>query len=148
LNDYTELDIMNRIYLDRGARDDRERLWNEDEDAAATIDALLQEANQDPQILTLFTAHDYGKDHSARFHVSRWYAQQNKGRNLWRLKVWDLECAGLQYRVVYALDPLDQDYYVLGIVDRSFDYDEDHPITKRILAAYDRLGIPTFSGTR
>lgn len=49
--------------------------------------------------------HDYGAHRSADFHVSKWFEQRNKGRDLWRLKVWDLGDKGLRYRVAYAFTP-------------------------------------------
>jgi len=113
--------------------------------AAATIVALLQEVRTDPRIQELLTVDHFGEHATESFHVRRWVEQQRKGRNLWRIKIWDLESLGLTYRVVYALDPRFRRYYVLGVVHRDFDYDENDDRTKRMLAAYDSLGIPTYA---
>jgi hypothetical protein len=40
------------------------------------------------------------------------------------------------YRVIYALKRGTGDHYVLAIVSRDFDYDPNHPTTRRILQAY------------
>ena len=66
-------------------------------------------------------------------------AQWRKGRDLWRLKMWDLEKKGLRYRIIHAFIPSKQHYHVLAIAPREFDYDADHPISQRILHAYQAL---------
>jgi hypothetical protein len=70
--------------------------------------------------------------------------QQRLGRNLWRLKHWDLEGQGKRYRVVYALDPRVSRYYVLGVFPREFNYESKDARTRRVIAAYESLGIPTW----
>ncbi|MFB1488915.1 MULTISPECIES: hypothetical protein [unclassified Thiocapsa] len=90
-------------------------------------------------LLDRLTQHDYGAHRSADFHVSKWFEQWNKGRDLWRLKVWDLEDKGLRYRVVYAFAPKQHHYHVLAIAPRKFDYDSSHPFSQRILRAYQEL---------
>lgn len=108
--------------------------------AASRILAVLEQAAADPVILDRLTQHDFGVAGTADFHVSRWESQQNKyKRNLWRLKVWDLEQHGIQYRVIYAFNPIKRRHYVLGITPRgAFDYADDDPYTKRIVDTYDR----------
>jgi len=132
------------IVLHRGARADLETLWDEDPDAAGAIYALLQEIKGNQALLDALTTHDFGAQGTKRFHVSEWTAQQRKGRNLWRLKVWELDEQGIRYRVVYAFDPRIRRHFVLGIVDRDFNYDESDPRTRRILEAYDRIDIPKY----
>jgi hypothetical protein len=123
---------------------DLDALWEIDEQATADIEVLLEQVQCDQELLDSLTIRDFGSDRSEHIHVDRWVAQQRKGRNLWRFKIWDLEDRGLQYRIVYALDPRISRYHVLGIVNRDFDYDEKHELTKRILAAYDDLAIPHY----
>lgn len=135
---------MRSIVLHRGAQADLEALWDEDSDAAAAIYALLQEVKGNQALLDVLTTHDFGAHGTNRFHVSEWTAEQRKGRNLWRLKIWELEDQGIRYRVVYAFDPRLHRHFVLGIVDRDFNYDESDSRAQRILAAYDRLDIPKY----
>ncbi len=68
-----------------------------------------------------------------------WQAQQREGRNLWRLKLWDLEKNGLRYRIVYAFVPSKQHYHVLAIAPRSFDYEESNPISQCVFRACDEF---------
>lgn len=130
---------MFRILVHDDARRDLEKLWDEAPLAAARITVLLEELEGNPDLQDRLTQQDFGAYGSADFHVSKWVSQWNKGRDLWRLKVWDLENQGLRYRVVYALIRGRQDYRVLGIVPRTFNYDPDHELTRRILAAYQDL---------
>lgn len=108
--------------------------------AAGRILALLEQLEGDPGLLDRLTQHDYGAYGSAVFHVSKWQEQWRKGRDLWRLKVWDLEENGLRHRIVYAFVPSKQHYHVLAITPRrDFNYEERDPITQRILRAYQEL---------
>jgi len=127
------------LFIHVDAEDDLERLWEEEPNAAARIGALLEELEGNQDLLDRLTQHDFGNYRTADFHVSKWLDQWNKGRDLWRLKVWDLEDKGLQYRVVYAFMPGKSQYHVLGIVSREFDYDPHHELSRRIIAAYENL---------
>jgi hypothetical protein len=128
-----------RLFVHEDARADLEALWNEAPQAAARVAVLLQELEGSQDLLDRLTQHDFGCYGSASFHVSKWAEQWKQGRDLWRLKVWDLEDKGLRYRIVYAFMPGKSHYHVLGILPRDFNYDASHPLTRRILAAYESL---------
>ncbi|MBV2234497.1 MAG: hypothetical protein KUL75_03020 [Sterolibacterium sp.] len=130
---------MLRLFIHNDAEDDLERLWDSEPAAAAQVAVLLEELEGNPDLLDRLTQQDFGAYGLEDFHVSKWKEQQRKGRNLWRLKIWDLEDKGIRYRIVYAFMPRQQDYSVLGIVPREFDYDASHEITRRIVAAYENL---------
>ena len=104
---------------------------------AMRIVALIHEIQADQDLLDRLTQQGYGANGSADFDVSMWFGEQDRGRNLWRLKAWDLERQGIQYRVIYAFEPNLKRYKILAVVPRSFNYDENHPITQRIRDAYD-----------
>ena len=130
---------MIRLFVHLDAKSDLEKLWGETPTAAARIGVLLEELDGNQDLLDRLSQHDFGNYQTAKFHVSKWVEQWNKGKNLWRLKVWDLEDKGLQYRIVYAFLPIKSQYHVLGIVPRKFDYDSRHELTRRIIAAYENL---------
>lgn len=130
---------MLRLFIHNDAEDDLERLWDSEPVAAARVAVLLEELEGNPDLLDRLTQQDFGAYRLEDFHVSDWKAQQRKGRNLWRLKIWDLEDKGIRYRIVYAFMPRQQDYSVLGIVPREFNYDASHELTRRIVAAYENL---------
>lgn len=130
---------MYRLYVHRDAVGDLNRLWQTSETAAARIVVLLEELQGNQDLLDRLTQHDFGVDRSETFHVSKWFEHWNKGKDLWRLKLWDLEAAELRYRVVYAYAPGIRQYNVLAIAPRSFGYEKNHPLTRRILRAYANL---------
>lgn len=109
--------------------------------AAGRIVALLEEIENNPALLDSLTDHGYGANRDESYHVSKWQKHWRQGRDLWRLKAWDLETKGIQYRVPYAYLPGRQEYHVLGVICRQkLDYDDDdNPITRRILDSYEDL---------
>jgi hypothetical protein len=127
------------LFIHEDAQADLEELWTREPRAAARLLAVFEQLEGDLDLLDRLTQHDYGAHRSADFHVSKWFDQWNKGRDLWRLKVWDLEDKGLRYRVVYAFTPKEHHYHVLAIAPREFDYDSSHPLSQRILRAYQEL---------
>lgn len=109
--------------------------------AAGKVAALLQQAKHDPKIIDSLLDHDFGTEHSAAYHVSKWQEFWRVGYNIWRLKIWIEPNSSLRHRIVYAYEPASLRYYVLAVVHRNFDYKKDHEITTRILKAYRDLGI-------
>lgn len=103
------------LFIHEDAAADLSKLRQTELQAAARIVALLEELKGNPDLLDRLTQHDYGAYQSADFHVSKWHEQWNQGRDLWRLKVWDLEDQGLRYRIVYAFIPQKQHYHILAI---------------------------------
>lgn len=130
---------MLRLFVHEDAEDDLEQLWETEPTAAARITALIEELEGNPDLLDRLTQQDFGAYGLADFHVSKWLEQWRQGKDLWRLKIWDLENKNLRYRVVYAFMSRQQDYCVLGILPRDFNYDSNHDLTRRILAAYKDL---------
>jgi hypothetical protein len=128
-----------KLFVHDDAKADLEQLWTDAAQAAARITVLLQELEGNQDLLDRLTQHDFGAYQTAQVHVSKWFEHWNKGKDLWRLKVWDLEGKGLQYRIVYAFIPGKKHYHALAIAPRDFNYDARHPLTQRILRAYDGL---------
>ncbi|MCH8071674.1 MAG: hypothetical protein IIA09_06985 [Proteobacteria bacterium] len=122
------------------AEEDLERLLEDEPQAAGAILAFLQELRGDPDLLDCLTITDFGKYGEERFSATSWWNEQPQ-RNLWRVKIWDLENQGLQYRIIYAYAGQPRKYHVLAVVDRdNIDYDdEQHPTTQRVRRLYDDL---------
>ena len=131
---------MNALFIHDDAMADLEAIAKREADAAGKIMVLLEELEGDHDLLDRLTQHDFGAHRTSEFHVSKWQAQWHQGRDLWRLKLWDLEDKGLQFRIIYAFMPQKQHYHVLAIAPREFNYDSQHPLTQRILRAYKELG--------
>ncbi len=133
--------IVPSLSIHPDAANDLRQLIATDQFAAGKVAALLQQAKHDPEIIATLLDHDFGDDHSAAYHVSKWLTFWNAGYNLWRLKIWIEPSGSLRYRIVYAYEPRTLRYHVLAIVHRDFDYQHDHDITQRIIKAYRGLGI-------
>lgn len=133
--------IVPTLTIHPDAADDLKKLMLSDQFAAGKVLALLQQAKHDPKIIDSLLDHDFGAEHSAAYHVSKWYEFWNVGLNIWRLKIWIEPKGSLRYRIVYAYEPKSLQYYVLAVVHRDFDYNTNHEITSRILKAYKDLGI-------
>jgi hypothetical protein len=128
------------LFVHDDAKTDLLALRKSEPRAAGRILALLEQLEGDFDLLDRLTQHDFGAYGSADFHVSKWQEQWRKGRDLWRLKVWDLEDKGLRHRIVYAFIPSKKHYHVLAITPRrDFNYEECDPITQRILRTYQEL---------
>jgi len=128
------------LFIHDDAKGDLEDLWNSCPQAAAKIAVTLQELKGNPDLMDRLTQEDYGAYGTADFSIKKWIEQWYQDRNLWRLKIWDLEGDGLQYRIVYAFVPLKKHHHILAIVPREeFNYEASHPITQRIRLAYENL---------
>lgn len=127
---------MPRLLIHSDAERDLDDLAVANPKLAARVVLLLGEIAADTNLMNMLTVHGFGADEREPFDVSRWQAHWREGKDLWRLKFWELEQQGLPYRVIYGLKRGTGSHYVLAIVHRNFDYDPDHPTTRRILQAY------------
>lgn len=141
---YTSQGIVYSLVIHTSAKRDLADIGRDDPDTENEIYALLQQIKGSQRLLESLTIKDYGLAPGSDFHVDQWQEQQRKGRNIWRLKFWDLESLGIQYRVIYAFDNRISRYFILAVLHRDFNYDENHPRCKQLLAVYDALGIPSY----
>lgn len=130
---------MYSLVVHTDAEDDLEELWQTAEDVAAAISVLLDEIQGSQDLLDALTDHNFGENQSADFHVSKVSKFWDAGKDIWRIKFWDLEQRGLRYRVIYAYERGKKRYYVLGILPRATAYDSNDPRIRRILRAYEDL---------
>lgn len=98
--------------------------------------ALIEQLKADPALGHKLLEHGYGDDRSEAISVRKWGSVQSRVERLpvWRLKSWDLERAGLRYRLVYLYYWRDRSFNILAIVSRDeMNYDDpNHPLRKRI----------------
>ena len=132
---------MYRIKIHRDAIADLEQISKLNPAVAAKIWAVLQEAKTNKQIQSALLDHEFGEYGSEKINVHHWNEFWYQGINLWSLKVWECQRYYPQYRVIYAFDPRDQTFYVLGVVNRDWDYRSDDVRTKRFLELYRKLDI-------
>lgn len=133
---------MYRLRIHDHAEEDLEGIRQADADGAYLLLTLLDELQGDQDLLDRLSQNGYdvrdSDDWAANFNVQAVVSQQERGRNLWRLKSWDFGAS--LYRVVYAFQPQLRTYVVLGVFDkRIFNYELDNPLTGRIVADYQDL---------
>jgi hypothetical protein len=107
--------------------------------------AFLQQAKQDTEILDHLEDDGYGEDNTTTFSIRKWIEQTNKGRGLWRIKVFTPKGLSVPYRIIYAAFPHKQTYSVIAILSRALNYEESQPRVQQLIATYDRL-VATFNG--
>ncbi len=125
-----------------GAEADLDELYRTDPHAAATIDAFLDEVAASQDLLDRFSQQGFTSGPAGtQFNVSRWQELWRRF-NLWRAKLLNTPNRASAYRIVYAFHPRELRYYILAVVHRNFDYDPQHPVSRRIVDAYRQLDLP------
>ncbi len=132
------------LALHHDAEADLDRIYEEDEDAGADIEVFLEEAKNNQETLDNLTRKGYVEYGEWPYDVKEWEKAKRSKYNLWRVRLLWLKGPSSKYRIVYAFHPAEYRYYILGIVDRNFNYDLQHERSKQILAAYDNLNIPRY----
>jgi len=130
--------VAHYLHVHDDAYADLDKLWDEDEAAAARIEALLEEIEGDTDLLDRLSQNGYGRPGRDDFNVVWLENQIRVGNNLWRLKMWDVK----DHRVIYAFfpsSPTSGTYHVLGVMRRAINYDRNHEFIQRIESAYTKL---------
>ena len=89
-----------RQFIHKAAQADLDAIWEIDPRSAGVLAATLRQIKHDQRLLDSLTVRGFGAYETEAIHVDRWLEQQRLGRNLWRLKHWELESRGRRYRVV------------------------------------------------
>lgn len=135
---------MYELIVGDDAATDIEALLDTAPAVALRIVALLEDLADDQDLLDRLSQDGYGGSpkkpiRGAVINIGKWISAQQKGLNLWRMRDFELSKQGHEYRVIYAFNPTKNQYFVLAVVEREFNYDEQHPVTKRVYAAYKAL---------
>ena len=130
---------MPSLIIHPDAEDDLQRLWRLDRWAGSRLLAILQELENDEDLLDRLSQNYFHRSPPGQIDVQYWVAVRNSGRNIFRLKVWDANNSLLPYRVIYAYKPENDEYHILAIAPREWNYDLEHKLSKRIFAAHDEL---------
>lgn len=135
---YTSEGILYKLAIHQSAADDLVQLGSKQSTAqvAARVFELVRELGANPSELSNLLDHGYS---TSEIDISRFQEWWRQGKDLWRLKLLDLERAGLHYRIIYAYDIPSHRFHILAVVHRDFNYDANDPITQRILRDYREL---------
>lgn len=122
--------------------DDLEALWLDNEDAAAEIEAMLEEIGGSQDLMDRLSQDGYPRYGSARFEIKYIRSQAAKKRNIWRMSFLGLPKTPA-YRVIYAYNPTKKHYHTLALVkhDENFDYQNTDPDTIRFVSIYERINL-------
>lgn len=123
---------------------DLDRIYIENEDAGAEIEVFLEEAKLNQNTLDNLTRNNYVQYVDPQFDVKELVELKRLKYNLWRVRMLWLKGPAAKYRIIYAFHPNECRYYILGIVNRQFNYDLQHERTIKILHNYDQLNIPRY----
>lgn len=130
---------MPTVQVHRHAAEDLAAIATSTPEIRLRFGALLQQLKDDPLLCDRLTQDHFGVRGLDPFEVRRWVQQNEQDNNLWRLRIWDFEALGLNYRVVYAFFPTESRYVFLAFAPREWNYDPDHALTRRILDDYHRI---------
>lgn len=136
---------MYELIVGDDASGDLEELLLTNRVAAVRIIALLEELADNQDLLDRLTQEGYGGKNpwkpppGAVINIGKWVAAQKLGLNLWRMRDFELSRHGHEYRIIYAYNSKTDQYYVLAVVERAFNYEEQHPVTQRIFSACRQL---------
>jgi hypothetical protein len=130
---------MYELALHKDAEADLDEIWEADSDGAADVEVLLEELRGSEELLSALRIHQRLE---GRVHVSRLLRFDVWGKSLWRLKVSELADPEniMPYRIIYGLQA--NVYYVLAVVHRDRNYEQDRELVDRIKKACRELGIP------
>ena len=133
------------LVVDKDVVSDLAEIRKESQAVVERLVALIDELRGDPGLLDRMTEHGFSGDEDADFDVSKWHDQQKHGRELWRLKFWELEDKGMRYRLIYLIEEQIQRIAVLAVVPRKLlNYDDNqNELNTRIANACDRIQATT-----
>lgn len=123
--DLERLDLVNPIIVDQAT-------------------AMIQQLMDDPSLVDDLLRNGYGGEpwkpmRGAVFNVRTWGDAQKKGLNLWALRDFEMSRQGFEFRIVYAVFPHCDLIYILAIVERAWNYDLSHPVSRRVVDTYQSL---------
>lgn len=111
------------LKLHRDASADLAQLLKDVPAIHARLTATLSQIKADEALLEKLLVHGFGEDKSGEFGVKQWHTA---GENFWRMRFWEPESFGWQYRVIYVYLPSQKRFVVMGIFRRE-DFDYDNP---------------------
>lgn len=121
------------------AAEDLDQLWELDETVAADLTVLIEEISGSERLLAALRRH---QARDGQVQVSRMLRFEVWGRSVWRLRVYELVDPQqlLPYRLIYAWHG--EVAYLLAVMHRNRNYEQDTGLVERIRRACRGIGIP------
>ena len=133
---------MAHIVLCPEADEELLALYDEDEDAAATFDVLLEQLDADPRMLEVLFRPANHFLYEPPFEIKKYVAMQESGRNIFTIKVRGEDGELLPWRLLIGFDSRRDVYHVLCLAPRSIAYDPTDPLFRTVQNRYDSAGLP------
>jgi mRNA-degrading endonuclease RelE of RelBE toxin-antitoxin system len=138
---------MYSLVISQNAENDIIEISEVAEQTAIDLAALIEAIKADQWLLRKLTEDYFENYNDPSFNVDTWQsALRVHGISLWRIKpTEDRNLSG--YRIIYTYDGRagNDIYYVLAVIPRSFDYDANSEISRRIFSDYEKIGLPIIS---
>jgi hypothetical protein len=133
---------MSKLKLAELYKQNIKELLLADKPTALYLLAMLKEIEENERLLNKLTVEKYTSSYP-EFDVSTWGEMMRKeGVSVWRLKPKGLtETNARQYRIIYTYNGKDDTYHLLGVMNRSVDYETSTPFAKQVIEQYDNLGF-------
>ncbi|AHB78699.1 hypothetical protein PMO31116_04111 [Pandoraea morbifera] len=133
---------MTRVRLHREANEDIQKIKLTSQKDAAMALLIVRGLIDDPSPLEHLTTPDtiwpgLGFD----YEVTQFQFFHKRGHDVWRIKAYDAPGHTFPYRLIYFYDIEAKDFYIVAVVHRSLDYENDPDTCKRIRELYKRLGL-------
>jgi hypothetical protein len=123
---------------------DLDAVYDMDENDGVYLDALFDLLEENQAVRQALAEGQFRRISDPRFDAAPLEWAKKRGYNLYYLKMWRADGALLPVRLIYAVNHMQplQAVWVLGLMQRSDDYDEHSEFAERIRHDYDRFGIP------
>lgn len=135
---------MVRVLFAEEANAELDALYDQDEDAAALFDLLLQELDANDHVRDLLFRPANHFNFTPPFDVGRVGEAQKLGKNVYRIKVRNEAGQFVPWRMLLGFHAQIDVFYVLSVLPRDHAYDTGHESFRQALSRYERLGIPDY----
>lgn len=130
------------VVVEQNAIADLDALWEQDEEAAADMEVLLEALEECPDwVWRLTRPEGYRHYPEPQFDTVKFEEFWHQNLNLFRIRpLFNPQL--VNYRILYACDNHTDTLHILAIMGREADtYDPRNPIVQRIIADYRRLRL-------
>jgi hypothetical protein len=123
---------------------DLDAVYDSDDNNGLYLDALFDLLEESQVLRQALADGQFRRIEDPRFDAAPVQWAKKKGYNLYYLKMWRADGVLVPVRLIYAVNHMQpkQSIWILGLMPRSDEYDENSEFAERIRRDYDRYGIP------
>ena len=121
-----------------------DRLFDEDEDAAAELLLLIERLQEDQPVLEELCVPGNRFRYDPSFEVKKFEAALKRGKNIYTVR-YNLQDGSLApYRLLIGYHAQNGTYYTLQVAARDSAYEVGSESFRELLHRYEQCGIPTY----